>query len=203
VLKNQDYLTEAVARFDYRLDSKGVTSEGRVFQLQPDFYHASAVEELDYALVRVAEQPLKPIAIDDNAMELSIAELARKGQHRGYLLLAPRLIKEKDRVNIIQHPGGDAMKVVMTNNYVVQEMKKSRVQYLADTKPGASGSPVFNQQWEVVALHHGSQAFPSSLNETVKKVWHRRPLAVNEGITVRAILEDFKRKGLDRYLPRK
>jgi V8-like Glu-specific endopeptidase len=199
VLTNKDYLEEAVARFDYVIDSRGVTSEGRVFHFQPDFYHSSPVETLDYALVRLKEHPLKDIAIDNNATELSIAELVRKGKHRGYLLLAPRLIKQRDRINIIQHPQGDPMKVVMTNNYVAQDMNESRVQYLADTKPGASGSPVFDhKRWEVVALHHSSQAIPTAL-----KIWDRSPYIVNEGIPIRAILEDFKKRGLDRYLPQK
>jgi hypothetical protein len=33
-------------------------------------------------------------------------------------------------------------------------------QYLADTEQGSSGSPVFNDQWEIVALHH--QAIPQT-----------------------------------------
>ena len=28
------------------------------------------------------------------------------------------------------------------------------VQYSTDTEPGSSGSPVFNQDWEIVGLHH-------------------------------------------------
>jgi V8-like Glu-specific endopeptidase len=31
---------------------------------------------------------------------------------------------------------------------------EGRVQYLTDTLPGSSGSPVFDADWNVVALHH-------------------------------------------------
>ena len=33
-------------------------------------------------------------------------------------------------------------------------------QYLADTEQGSSGSPVYNDQWEIIALHH--QAVPQT-----------------------------------------
>ena len=31
---------------------------------------------------------------------------------------------------------------------------EGRVQYLTDTLPGSSGSPVFDKDWRLVALHH-------------------------------------------------
>jgi V8-like Glu-specific endopeptidase len=31
---------------------------------------------------------------------------------------------------------------------------ETRIEYLMDTMPGSSGSPVFDQDWSVVALHH-------------------------------------------------
>ena len=84
-------------------------------------------------------------------------DLVRKGKHRGYLPLTPRLLQEHDRVNVIQHPDGKPLKVVMTQNYVVKTMTDTRVQYVADTMEGSVGVAVFNQTWEVVALHHSGE----------------------------------------------
>jgi V8-like Glu-specific endopeptidase len=115
--------------------------------------------------------------------------------------LAPSAFTEHSRVNIIQHPDGQPLKVVMTQNYVVYKTD-SRVQYVADTMNGSSGSPVFNHKWEVVALHHSGRPYPpESLTEAAKKAWKGR-FRVNEGIPMKAILQDFKDKGIDRYLPR-
>lgn len=202
VLMKKDYLTEVTARFDYRIDNSGVSLPGRVFKLQPDFYYSSDAAVLDYALVRLQDQPLKHIALSGETNDLSYLDLVLQGKHRGYLVLTERFIQEHARINIIQHPDGRPMKVVLTQNYVVVDMTNTRVQYVADTMEGSSGSPVFNQNWEVVALHHSGKPYPpDSLTDTLKKSWkgHYR---VNEGIPIRAILKDFRLKGLHRYLPR-
>lgn len=203
VLQDPHDLQTGVARFDYMLDASGVASPGRVFPFRPDLYHASPAEELDYAMVRLQDQPLRDKMIDARALEtLSMFDLVRMGKHRGYLLLAPRFIEARSRVNIIQHPDGDPLKVVMTHNYVIENMSDSRVQYLADTMGGSSGSPVFNKLWEVVALHHSGQPYPpESMNATLKKI-AKGQFRINEGIPVRALLKDFQQQGLDRYLPR-
>ncbi len=204
VLKNQDDVREAVARFGFLTDINGVSDikQSRVFQLQPHFYFSSSIEVLDYALVKLTEQPLKQVMV--GSQNDSMLDHLRRGSHVGYLPVGSRTIRENDRVNIIQHPGGHPMKVVMTHNYVIEDMKNSRVQYLADTQSGSSGSPVFNKNWEVVALHHSSQfSMPSSLKAAFENLTKRRPFIVNEGIPIKAILEDFKTQGIDRHLPRK
>jgi V8-like Glu-specific endopeptidase len=58
-----------------------------------------------------------------------------------------------DRVYIIQHPNGGAKQIAMIHN-VVRHVDVNVVQYWADTQGGSSGSPVFNERWELVALHH-------------------------------------------------
>lgn len=201
VLKNEDYAKDATLRFDYRADATGVVSNpGRLFKLQPGFYYSSDAGKLDYALVRVQGQPLESVSVNDK--NPSLMDLVLKGKHRGYLVVRPEYVKEHDRVNIIQHPEGNPMKAVMTQNYVVADMSTSRVQYVADTMEGSSGSPVFNRNWEVVALHHSGTPYPAdSVSDTLKKAWKGR-FRVNEGIPMRAVLNDFKDKGLERYLPR-
>ena len=52
--------------------------------------------------------------------------------------------------------------------------------YEADTQPGSSGSPVFNDQWELVALHHAS--VPAPEHPELGKF-------VNEGIRISRLLE--------------
>jgi V8-like Glu-specific endopeptidase len=201
VLKDEAYLEEAVVRFAYMNDASGVAATGKVFRLQAGFYFASPAEQLDYALVRLLEKPLAGITAEADLASAPIEALLMAGKHRGYLILAPRMLLAHARVNILQHPGGDPLKVVLTQNYVVHTTQK-RVQYVADTMEGSSGSPVFNHNWEVVALHHtGSPYPPDALADLAKKAWKGR-FRVNEGIPIRAILEDFRAKGIDRHLPR-
>lgn len=56
-------------------------------------------------------------------------------------------------VTIIQHPSGERKQVALRENQVI-DVLENFLHYRTDTSPGSSGSPVFNDQWEIVALHH-------------------------------------------------
>ncbi|MFD9551711.1 trypsin-like peptidase domain-containing protein [Nocardia salmonicida] len=57
-----------------------------------------------------------------------------------------------DRVNIIQHPSGGLKKIGIHHN-LVRHVDDRVVQYWTDTEPGSSGAPVFDNDWNLVALH--------------------------------------------------
>jgi V8-like Glu-specific endopeptidase len=198
VFKSKDVLESAVVRFDYHANADGATTQGRIYEFQPDFYVGSPDTELDFALVRIKGEPLAERKLQPGDEGLGYLELLRRGRHRGYLLLAPRQIVQHERVNIIQHPNGNPQKVVLTQNYVLANMTADRVHYLADTMPGSSGSPVLNRYWEVVALHHSGGAHPpQKANNNLQKVL-KGLYKFNEGIPMRAILPK-----IERYLPQK
>jgi endonuclease G len=67
-------------------------------------------------------------------------------------LIGAAPVKVDDRVYIIQHPYGGVKKIGMIHN-VVRYVDDDVVRYLTDTEAGSSGSPVFNEQWQLVALH--------------------------------------------------
>lgn len=183
VLPTAAYVAEAAVRFGFRKDALNVkVADGTPFKFDPSIYYTSDEQGLDYALVGLAEEPLAEMKIDDDAHELSLLELIRRRRHRGYLVPAPRNILNLQRVNIIQHPGGQAQKAVLTQNYVTADMSATRVHYTADTDEGSSGSPVFNALWEVVALHHSGKPVPPIPGVA----------DVNEGIPMKAILKDFE-----------
>lgn len=59
----------------------------------------------------------------------------------------------------------------------------TKVQYVTSTLPGSSGSPVFNDDWEVIGLHHAGGYLPEKEDGPV---YFR-----NEGMTIKAILDDL------------
>lgn len=209
VLKSKEWLNGAAAHFNFRKDTNGAAPGGQRYTFDPNFYVSSPPEELDYALVRLTQQPLQHLvkpasqqALDTDPPVAALSSPMFTGWHRGYLVLSEDLIREGERVNIIQHPRGEPMKIVLTQNRVVEDMTATRVQYLVDTDEGSSGSPVFNQKWEVVALHHSGAPYPPvppyPPQAALKNVFH-----VNEGIPMRAILADLRKKGVANLLPEK
>ena len=89
-------------------------------------------------------------------------------------------VQKRDRVNIIQHPSGGPKQISLYHN-LVSFANDQRIQYLTDTLPGSSGSPVFDNDWRVVALHHSG----GWLNEPGSKKTHYR----NEGIHINNIID--------------
>jgi len=92
-------------------------------------------------------------------------------------------VRRDDRVAIIQHPGGHLKKISMQNNFVAYA-DANVVQYTTSTLPGSSGSPVFDDEFKVVAIHHsgGDLTEPST---------GRRYLR-NAGTSIIAVLKDLQ-----------
>ncbi|MCB1033989.1 MAG: trypsin-like peptidase domain-containing protein [Acidobacteria bacterium] len=99
----------------------------------------------------------------------------------GAVALEPVEVAVEERAIIIQHPGGGPKQIAVYRN-VVAYADGDRVQYLTDTLPGSSGSPVFDSSWRLVAVHHSG----GHIREPGSKALVFR----NEGIAVGRILAD-------------
>jgi endonuclease G len=88
-------------------------------------------------------------------------------------------------VNIIQHPLGGPKMVALRNN-LVYDSNYPKLRYFTDTEHGSSGSPVFSDEWKVVALHRAASFVESVQFQGRLTGW------VNEGTQVAAILEQLK-----------
>jgi endonuclease G len=91
-------------------------------------------------------------------------------------------------VTIVQHPRGREKEVVLRENKLV-DIPEQVLHYVTDTEPGSSGSPVFNDQWEVIALHHAS--VPDAQAGTPGGGF------LNEGIRISRILQHLRTAQLD------
>lgn len=105
----------------------------------------------------------------------------------GALPLATADPKKDDWINIIQHPAGGPKQIALYDNLVVF-VDENCVQYLTDTLPGSSGSPCFDSDWNVVALHHSG----GWLKEPGTKERFYR----NEGIHVNRVVAGLIEAGL-------
>jgi V8-like Glu-specific endopeptidase len=64
-------------------------------------------------------------------------------------------------------------------------LKDRFVHYRAPTQGGSSGSPVFNEFWELIALHHAG-------GFNVPKLDGDGVYAANEGISILSIVEQIR-----------
>ncbi len=90
-----------------------------------------------------------------------------------------------EAVNIVQHPRGRPKEVALQDNRVVK-VDNVVVHYSCDTEPGSSGSPVFNNQWQLVALHHASVVADDTDGRPARGA-DPRSRFLNEGIRISAI----------------
>ncbi len=163
VLPDADRARGAAAQFNYQKTPDGLDAPIEEMKLDPDGFFRTSKQD-DWTVVAFA------------------GEVNAKW---GTIPLEAHPVKQGDFVNIIQHPGGGPKQISISAN-VVAYAGEGRVQYLTDTLPGSSGSPVFDRDWNLVALHH-SGGWLKEPNARVKKAFFR-----NEGIDVARILSGLE-----------
>ncbi|MGO9207503.1 MAG: DNA/RNA non-specific endonuclease [Candidatus Limnocylindrales bacterium] len=165
------------------LDGRPLSPEE--FALAPDQFFLTDVA-LDFTLVAVAPRGA------------SGAELARFSWNRAREDDDPVLVEEF--VNIVQHPGGRPKQVALRDNQVI-DLLDDFLHYRADTEPGSSGAPVFNDQWELVGLHHSGVPRRDQAGQILARggtVWtpsmgeNAIDWIANEGIRLSRILRSVK-----------
>lgn len=124
--------------------------------------------KLDFAILQIATQPGRnPLPIRKEPLQI--------------------VKKAYVPVNIIQHPRGGSKKIALRNNLATARTSTD-LRYITATLPGSSGSPVLDDNWEVVALHRGSVA--------VDKVEYqgRKTAVMNLGTLTSPILKALGKK---------
>ena len=160
VLPNKQLAAQSKVRFNYQATLRGIAAVFEDLEIDAETFRTSV--EDDWSVVTIKGNPVEKY---------------------GFIPLTGAKTKKDDFVNIIQHPGGEAKQIAMYHNMVTYADDRI-VQYLTDTMPGSSGSPVFNSKWEVVALHHsgGWLIEPGMTDEVLR----------NEGIAIGKIMEALK-----------
>lgn len=192
VLRSPDDALAAEAQFDYQENVSGDLLPVQGFRLDPSAFFVTD-KVLDFTVV-------------------GLAEVSAKGQpisRYPWIKLIPALGKAEkgDPLNIIQHPRGGLKQIALRNNDIIEipTGKPDFLYYTTDTEPGSSGSPCFNDQWELIALHHSG--VPQMDGDTILRKdgspWdeHRDDPALiqwiaNEGARVSAIVAALKAASL-------
>ncbi len=167
VIKTQEVAEKSNFSFNYQLDINGKECPIQIIGALPDgaFY---TNEELDYTVVTLKEVP-------------DFGKL---------LIFKSKLMRRDDRVAIIQHPGGHLKKISIQNNFVAYADNQV-LQYTTSTEPGSSGSPVFDDDFQVVGIHHsgGMLVEPNTQQRYLR----------NAGTSAIALLNDLQKNAPEIY----
>jgi hypothetical protein len=192
--------SKVACRFDYKILADKSCAPGVLVGLHAtewnlDFSRCSDAEttlhpdepppdpdELDYALIKLVrafgDEPASPKGGSD-------------APRRGWLPLVaePIEFQRQDALMIAQHPGDQPLKLTVdTDSVLGMNAGKTRVRYATNTDHGASGSPVFDLDWKLVALHHlGDPAYD-------------HPATYNQGVPIHLIRQRISAQGKDSAL---
>jgi S1-C subfamily serine protease len=108
------------------------------------------------ALAEPDEYALDEIVWTDSELDATLVRCTSKALPGcGPYELAKRMPAndEKQRVYVIGHPNGGGLTLSLNDN-VLLDYDDKYAHYRAPTEGGSSGSPVFNSDWKLIALHH-------------------------------------------------
>jgi endonuclease G len=191
VLPSAEVAARTVAQFRFEPGDGGGPPIPEEFALRPERLFLNDKDH-DFALVAVAPKSNSGGKLSDFGFCPLIA--------------AEGKILPGEPVNIIQHPLGQPKQVVIRKNSLLDLPKPANwdpaldryAQYEADTERGSSGSPVFNDQWEVVALHHSGVPKTNEKGQTIDEDGNvfdpkREPSRIvwigNEGIRISRLMK--------------
>ncbi|MEV3971828.1 trypsin-like peptidase domain-containing protein [Streptomyces sp. NPDC050698] len=187
VLPDESFARTCFVEFNAQVTADNQPDTVVRMELDPGAFFA-ADGRLDFALVAVAPAP-------DGPPPGEVFGWNRLSVQIGKLVLG-------EKVNIIGHPQGRLKEIALRDNAVLVRLDDF-VHYTTDTEPGNSGSPVFNDQWEVVALHHSGVPKRDDQGRVLRKdgrPWQEGDgdtveWVANEGVRISSILKHLA--GLD------
>ena len=186
-------------RFDYRVLPNGTKSDGTVVSLRPSDWL------IDWTPCTMGERNNNPDAVPPTVDELDFALLKIEralgaepliagtgGGHRGWIPVpqqAPLITSDPPMpIMILQHPNAEPLKLAVDTAGVLKLSDNgTRVRYATNTDPGSSGSPCFDIDWKLIALHH----YGDPLHDQAQ---------YNQGIPIKMIRDRLKRLGKEEAL---
>ena len=196
VLRSGEQAAACLIEMDYEQNRFGPAIQSQTFRLEPGRFFLND-PNLDFALVAVEKRN----------------ERGSDVEAYGWLPLSAQqgkiAVTANDYLNIIQHPLGREKEVVVRDNRLLDLAVSDNesgdlgpfLHYEADTEKGSSGSPVLNDQWEVVALHHAGVPKRDANGNWLDKdgrIWNEQTQSVadiswigNEGARVSSLIAAF------------
>ena len=110
-----------------------------------------AADRLDYAVVRLAGRP-------GEAAVGGVKVTAASDRPRGWLAIPnkPYNFALRKALILFHHAEGEPLRLsIDTDSFVAANEPPTRIYHRSSTEGGSSGSPCFDMEWNLVALHQG------------------------------------------------
>lgn len=184
---------DVIIRFDNRKRASGYIQSGIEFRLKNDWLLASSPYDprdlhgqldwehstasgLDYALLRAENSPGEQNLPDGYTAETK----------RGWVALDQRIKNPIPGMGLIvvQHPQGEALKVGLDTDAVIGvNASENRIKHMVNTNKGSSGSPCFNMNWDLIAIHEAGISTAGAIK------------GYNVAIPISKIIDNLKENG--------
>lgn len=159
-------------------------AEARVkFEIESTDNPKPVFHEVEKVLFTSPPGPMGAVTVNEEALDISVAALRTWPNDPVCLSLSEALpqIDAKAKAYVVGHPRGSGLQISINDSELLDVDDVERlVHYRTPTDPGSSGSPVFNVNWDVIALHHGGSPKMPRLHGT-------GTYEANEGVSFRAI----------------
>ena len=150
----KNLIRQAFIRFNYTETSYNLPDD--LFELDLNFIQQSS--QLDWALISIKGQPqqkpITPVNITLNT-----------GQN----------------IRIIHHPAGAKVKISELGE--IHQVGKDYIDHNLNTDKGSSGAPMFDQDWQFVAIHRGHPGINTGRNI---------PPGITSGVPIRSFFSEIK-----------
>ena len=181
----------SLAITNYHVINARAPSEPDAGEADFELQGKSTLADFDYYDGSPATMTVPAVACEaaDRALDYAVLRLddAAAGRRplrlRANPLTRPQASALRERVNVLQHPAGDPMRLGFRNNFVVVGSNE-RLSYLTDTAGGSSGSPICDDAWHVAGLHRGW----ATIEGTPVMVWGKEIHQENYGTPIGMIL---------------
>jgi endonuclease G len=171
IIHDSEVARRSIVEFSYELNQKRCPKPTTKFTFAPDeFLMSSPEKDLDFTIVAVGDR----VSGESKICDFGFCPL--RGNEDAYSL--------GEFVNIIQHPGVEFKKIVLRNNRLVAQSDEV-MHYYATVISGSSGSPIFNDRFEPIALHHYGSPSRIAFTQDGKP----GPTKIAEGIRISAIVK--------------
>lgn len=164
VIYNKNIASKTKIEFNYEVDAQGNPQKIASYFLDENEMQLN--QDYDYCYIKIKDIPENPL------------------EQWGYLEIdtfsEPQI---GEPAIIIQHPAGGMKQISFRDNDILA-IWEHRLFYETDTLPGSSGSPVFNKEWKVVALHHAGKTENGGIQINAEG----KKMPANEGILMKNIM---------------